>query len=464
MTLDQSTQHMHLNLLRKITLGAVFTALSLSWVSGQPLPSLPEDELPDLRDEIQRALTQSPQVIIRQAEAAASLSDYDSAKSMRYPVFGGSLSYYRVEDDRNTLVGARPGNRLYYNFSASMPLFHWGSVNRTIRNSEIYTLIDRGYTRLAYLSLTGSIRRQYLDLIRFKRTLLRARHGLEINKSDLVQALEKRDQNLMSEAEVIGVRLTKQRGDLAVAEAEDYLQNAINAYARLTGGEPLRVEDIPDDFPKPDLEADAPLLASLLAGFIADEMPENTAVIQAKYNLEISQNDLKNTRTTLRPKFNLVAGFSQDEQDFALTADDYAYKSTFGGVSLTWNLFDGFATRARVKSSLARLRAAELKLAQQQQALLDDAQAIGKDLNRLALSVDIAEQELQSAQSHLEYSRAQQERGEASETDVLWAVLALHDAVGGALYHRTNYWNRVTDLLVMVEVDPTLDAIPTELR
>ena len=89
---------------------------------------------------------------------------------------------------------------------------------------------------------------------------------------------------------------------------------------------------------------------------------------------------------------------------------------------------------------------------------------MGRDLSRLALAVKIADEELLSAQSHLQYTEERQERGEASMTDVQWAKLNLHDFTGSALYHRATYWNRVTDLLVMVEADPTLDAIPSELR
>ncbi len=464
MTLDQFTQHMHFNFLRKLSLTTLLSGIAVSLVSGGPLPTLPEDNLPQLHAHIEKALQVSPSILARQADAAASLADYQSAKAMRYPTVGGSASYFRVEDDRNTLAGSRPGDRLTYYFSANMPLFHWGSVNRTIKNSEIYNLIDSGYTRLAYLSLVANIRRQYLDLIRYNRGLMRARHGLEINEFDLNQAVEKRQQNLNSEADVIQARLMKQRGDLAVAQATDIFHSAARVFARLTDSEPLTPDDVPATFEMPDIEDEAPLLASILASFLADEMPENTDLLAAKRNLEIAQNNLENTKTTLRPKANLVAGLSQDEQDFALTADDYAYKSTFGGITVTWNIFDGFATKARVKSSLARLRAAEIRLAEQQQTLLDDAATMGRDLSRLALAVKIADEELLSAQSHLQYTEERQERGEASMTDVQWAKLNLHDFTGSALYHRATYWNRVTDLLVMVEADPTLDAIPSELR
>ncbi len=435
-------------------------AVTCSVFSKTHHPSLPEDSLPELQKIINEALDVSPRMMIRRADAAATLANLDGAKSSRWPRVGGWASYYRVEDDRNDPLGSRPGTTLNYRVSIDQPAYHWGNISRNIRNAEIRSLIDSNQTRLAYLNLARDVRLQYLNLIRARRGIDRAELGLKINEAGLRRALQQREQDQGSEAEVIAARLMQQRGQLAAAEAEDWFLRESRVLARLVGSEPLAADDVPDWFSVPDFVDDAPIVISLMASFLAAGDPENSEIINAQRELEIAQNNHKNTKTALRPFFDVTAGISQQDQDFSLSANDYNFRQLFAGVSVRWTLWDSFATKARVRSSLANLRAAEVRLQETQHRLIDNADDLGRLIKRDAMRISIVESELESARGHLDYTLDLRERGEASESDVLNSEYALQQKIEEALFVRTSYWNRISDLLVMIEMDPILAQVP----
>jgi outer membrane protein TolC len=432
-----------------------------SLLRAQSALTMPEDKLPVLEEQLEIAMQSSPKMILRQAETAVTHADYKASQSSRYPSLGGWANYLWAEDDRNNAIGgARPATKLGYNFTIRKSLYYWGNLERGIQNWKIQTLIEEGNTRQAYMTLASDIRELFMNLVAGKHRLGDRRFRLEQRRTLVEETREKQRQNLSSPAEVFRAELDLQRAELEVLEAEDEFAHSLRVLSRLTGGPLLTEDDIPNEFPVPPYEEQDSVLVAMAARFLADEMPENTSIQIAKYQIEKTENDLKNSRTSLRPRLDAMVGISQDEQDFALDTDSYEYQSIFGGVSMTWNLFDGFATRNYVKSGLSRLRAAEINLANEQQELVDNVRALGLELKRRGMAIKIQEQELQSARSNLEYTQGLAERGEASASDVDGAYLNVSDNIRSALYHRYEYWNKLSDFLGLIDADPILNRPP----
>ncbi|MCC5022884.1 MAG: hypothetical protein J6386_08855 [Candidatus Synoicihabitans palmerolidicus] len=72
----------------------------------------------------------------------------------------------------------------------------------------------------------------------------------------------------------------------------------------------------------------------MLARFVAVEIPLNVDLEIALQELAVSKNDLANTKKSLRPQFDLVAGITQDEQSYSANpGQKYEFKSLYGGIS-----------------------------------------------------------------------------------------------------------------------------------
>jgi outer membrane protein TolC len=429
-------------------------------INGMANPTMPEASIPQLEQLIETALTQSPRMMIRNADFAAATASLQTAKAARLPNVGGSASYLKSREDRGDFLGSVPADKLYYNFAINQPLFHWGEISRNIQNAEIRLAIDEGRTRKAHTLLANEVRVAFLELVRARRALERAQFASELSILGHEETRVKRQQNIVSDAEIYSAEITQQKDEYTLGIARDAFMTAGDTLARLTGTSPLGYEAVPNTFPVPDIQGDASVVVGLLADFLSAEIPSNTDLEMARQELEIRQNDLKNAKVALRPKFGFIAGISLDEQAYDRNiANKYEVQSLYAGVNVSWTLFDGFATKGRIRTTLERMRSAEVTFANTKATLLDDAQSHGRLLKSLALAVVIAERELDSAQNQLEAFMASRERGEASEAQVNVARLSLHTAVGAALYARENYWNKLGSFMALIDADPILNRI-----
>jgi outer membrane protein len=425
-------------------------------------PVLPESVNTILDEILQQALIQSPRTIILNANAAAAYADMQTAKSARLPTVGGSASFKKSEEDRGDRFGGLPTDRTYYNFSINQVLFRWGEVSRNIQNAEIRLAINRGETHKAYALLAAEVRTGYLALVRKRRELERARFALSLNKGALQEIKEKRDRNLASDSEVYNADLTNQYGTYLEGIAEDSFLVASATLSRLTGTPELRYEEVPNDFPSPSIDQDAEIIVREVAQFLSDAEPTNTELRKALENLKIQQNNLKNTKVSLRPKFSVSAGVSLDDQAYSRSViDRYQVESQYVGINLSWSIFDGFATKRRIRSALSKLRVSELRIEGMRRELIDDVESHARLLKTLALAVVIDERKLDSAKLQLEAIIESETRGEASEAQVNVLKLNLHDAVSAAQYARYTYWNKLSSLLGLIDRDPVLTRIPS---
>lgn len=404
-------------------------------------------------------------MMIRNANAAAAHADMLTAKSARLPTVGGSASFQKSDEDRGDSLGGIPTDRTYYNFSINQVLFRWGEVSRSIQNAEIRLAIDDGNTRKAYSLMASEVRAAYLDLVRARRGLERTRFALSLNDSALREIQVKRAQNLASDFDVYSAELTQQSGTYKAGIAEDRFQVASAKLSRLSGIPRLDFEQVPNDIPTPLINQDAEIIVREVAQFFSDAEPANTDLRAALKNLEIQQNDLKNTEVSLRPKFTVSAGISLDDQAYSRSvADRYQVESQFVGINLSWSIFDGFATKRRIRSSLSQIRASEIRIDNMRRELIDDVESHARLLKTLALAIVIDERKLDSARLQLEAMIESEARGEASAAQIDVLRLGVHDAVGAALFARHNYWNKLGSLLGLIDQDPILSRVPSDTK
>lgn len=453
------SSHLRIQILR-LVLG--FTAfLPYGW----SVPVLPEMLIPQLNILVDQAMRLSPRMMMVNADLAAAQADMMVEKSARLPSVGGSASVLKSNEDRGDVFGKIPTDKIYYNFSINQTLFKWGEVSRNIENGKIRYAIDEGRTQQAYAILANDVRSAFLYLVRARRGLERVQFNLALSDDLLRETKAKRNQNLASDVEVFNAEVAQQQATYTSGISEDSFLVASATLARLTGTAALTFDEVPNEFPVPSISADAEEIVRDLAEFLSAAEPTNTDLKIALENLKIQQNNLKNTETSLRPKLNLTAGISLDDQTYSRNvADKYEVQSTYAGINLNWSIFDGFATKRRIRSSLARIRSAEIRYEESRRELIDNVQSHGRLLKTLALAVVIAERGLDSARLQLEAMKESETRGEASEAQINVLKLGYHDAMGAALYARHNYWNKLSSLLGLIDEDPVLDRIPNHVK
>ncbi len=443
----------------RVLWGAV---LIVTGLQAQSELNLPEDTLPDLKRFIEIAADRSPRMILRSFDEAASDGELIAAKAARLPNLGMFGDILKAREDRADFAAPQSANKIYYRAQMTQPLFQWGIISRNIENAKLRREMEDGRTKQAFVTMAIEVRKKYLELILLKQMAVRHRFSMTLMEEELEQAIEKRELNTISEATLQDVRLKYKRNLAGTAYHEEQLLYTKGVFARMVGVESISDDEIADEFPKVTPESDARFLASLLARFSEDPGAWNSELNILELDLKTKRNDLQNSKVSLRPKFGLMAGISQDEQSYtANIAQRYEYQSIFGGLSVSWTLFDGFAKRGWVRAGLNRLRAGEKAFEMRRENIIADAESFARQLKYRAIEAEVGDQELVNAQNHFKYMQGQFDRGEASENDLAQAKLGMADRERSAMLARYVYWEALFNFLGIIEADPAVDLIPS---
>lgn len=421
----------------------------------------PERLFPGLENIIRSALEQSPRMLNRALDLEIAENDRISARAGLLPNVSGYYRQYETQDDRADLPDKLTVSKAYYDVSVSQPLFHWGERQNYYRMAEIRQKMSKGNYRDGYRLLAHELRLQYLSLIIKKSYLGRARFNLEFNRSQLKVAEERLAKKVISEPEIFSVRLGVERAEIEAERAEFDLLNAKRAFARVSGSAILDDAQLPDAIPA--LTYSAGEYQRLLAGYLSQNDPPTLEAVNLRHNLALEDLNLRNQKTRLRPKLSLVAGMSQDEQSYTTNlTQKFRVNSLYGGLNLSWNLFDGFATGAAVRNSLARIRQMENDYRDLTQRLDEQAQSQVKFLNFSARNMSITDRFVASAEGQLKARQDDFARGVSSETDVSAAQLGLFDAKLNAFNARVDFLAKTVEFLGTIVEDPALSYLPAK--
>lgn len=456
---------------RLIVACALFTAARLAAVSATSEIVTPEQLYPQLNDMLRQAVTQSPRMLSRALDLEIAENDRIAARSGLLPSISASYSYYKSKD-RQALLYNTPGGssnpdpytltKTPYSASLSQPLYYWGERRNGATIGEIRKQIAEGLYRDVYRQLVQMLRAEYLRLVILKINAQRARYNQEYTGKQLAQNEERLLKKVVSEATMFGERINAERAQIATERADSDLASATRSFARLAGlGSSFSESDIPESIP--EVRNGATGVSQLMAGFLSQkDLPSIDAAI-LRQQLKIENLNYEISRTRLWPKFSLNLGMSQDEQqNYYGTGGKYIVKSLYAGVSVNWTIFDGFASGAAVRSSLARRRQMENDYRQLTEKLGEDVQSQAKQIGYAAREMAITDRLLVAAEGNLRGKEEENKRGVSSEAEVGQMKLALFDAQINAYSARRSYLYSLGEFLGLVVEDPVLANLPNK--
>lgn len=446
----------------KIIAALPLIAVSL-WAASPAVDKLllPEDVYPQLDVLLKRAVQQSPQMLNRMLDLEIAENNRIQARSSMLPGVSTAYRHYQSSDDRADLTGRTNVTKVYYDVSIVQPVFHWGERRNNARIGVIQQKIAEGNFRDGYRLLAQAIRQQYMQLIVYKILLQRSLLAQKYNQDVLKLSEERYSKGIMADAEIFPVRLNAERAEIDLERSRNDFESAKLSLARLTGTALLEDQAIPDEIPL--LAHPMEVYKELLADFLALKEPPTIQADNLRRQIEIENLTYLNHKTRLRPKFSLAAGITQDEQTYSINvAQKYRVNSLYGGITVGWTIFDGFASRAAVSSALARRRQLENDYQGLTERLGSEAQSQVKQLNFAARSMSIVDRLLIAADNGLRTKQGEFSRGVVSENDVTLTQLARLNAFIDTQNARIDYLVRLTDLLGTIAQDPVVDNVPAQ--
>ena len=424
---------------------------------------LPEGIFPDLDAILKTAVQQSPTMLNRALDLEIAEEGRITARAALLPSAGGGISLNRARDttDYAYNIPALNSKNTYwttqtpYSFSISQPVYFWGERKNTAKIGEIQQTIAKGQYRDGYRLLAQGLRADYLRLIVLKLMVKRAAFFLEYSKNLLALEESRLAKKVISEKQIFTVRLQAEQAQITSERVEFDYEMAKASFARLSGTALLADDAIPNALPV--IPYTPASYDQLLAGYLAQKDLPTVEAVTARKALEVQNLYYANTKTRLRPKVSFTTGLTQTVQSNLYgTIDTYQLTSLYAGFGVSWNFFDGFATGAIQRSTLARRRQMETDYKLLTERLSQQAQTQVKQLNFSARTMSITDRALVAGEGGLKYQQEEFARGNVSEADVSLARVYLYDAQISAYNQRSEYLGRVGDFLGTIVEDPVL--------
>lgn len=422
--------------------------------------TVPEAYLPGLNSILKEAVSQSPRMINRNLDLEIADNDLVQSKSGLLPNVGGYTRFAKTRDDRADQTGTVSVDKVAFDWQVSQAVFHWGALRNNARIGEIRKEMAQGNYRDGYRMLAQEIRSQYLGLIVRKNYLARARFNLAHQRELLTQAEARYEKREISDTQVSMARLSVEQAELSLDRTADDYDNFKAGFSRLVGrGATIADEDIPDDVPAINYEKGG--FDSLLAGFLSQKEPMTITALNRRKQLEIEKLNYEVSKTRLLPKFNVVAGVTQDEQSYSLNvAQRYRVLSYYAGLQVSWTIFDGLAARAATANVLARMRQIENDQRMYLDSLGSTMQSQARQIDFAARQMSLADRGLAGNISLLATRKDEARRGLASDADVRQVELSVMDARIGAINSRSDYLMKSADFVGQTSGDPVLANLP----
>jgi outer membrane protein TolC len=369
----------------------------------QALP-VPEEVLPPLESILKTAGERAPELVQIGLDRRIANEELTIARSRLYPSVGvgGNLGYRYVDRQGQDNDSNASGS---ISIGASRPLYHWGAVNARVRRGEIGVDNSLLSTRKNFQTTIQILRAEYLSLILDQMKLRNLRLQRANLERELENAQSRYDAGEISEEAFLSAQIGLDRSMIAIEETVDIREETLREFMRLSGLE--RRPEIPTSVPELDLNR---IERSLQQGVAGPTWVDQTFTIQTNRN---RLNQLEETETIIqsqqRPKVNFSASISQAPVNTA-TKNNVDTINYFAGLSVNWNVFDGFSTRASRRINLLEQRKLESRLFSQEQELREEEQALRERLLIRLRKQRLAERKFQLDQRI--YGRIKDEYGE----------------------------------------------------
>jgi len=346
------------------------------------------------------------------------------------------------------------------NYSAALevkqPLFRGGSIPAAWRAARWYSLLANETVRAAVQTVIYEVARAYYDTLLAQHLYEVNRDAVESAKAHLSDVRLKRREGIASDFDVLRAEV-----DVSLFQADMIQQqNQVHlAKTRL-----LRVMGVSQDS---DVTLSGELtynpMEPVIEAAVQMAYQNRPDLYQAELSVELQQEALRIARSACWPEVRAWA-----RQEWA-RPDPHTSEVEWGdawsaGISVDWQLFDGFGREGRVRQEKARLRQREIQLVDaEERALLEIRQAI-LSLRDAEEFVESQRMNLKRAKEALRLAKVEYEQGIAEAVTVTEARAALTRARG--LYYQAVYRHTIARLdlqRAMGILGPRAGGSPTHL-
>ena len=382
-----------------------------------------EDHFPELTKILEKLEDNSPVLIEKDFLIQERLGNQmvaDSAKGFSLSI---NLSSQSIHEDR-------PEQSFYHRYRsfgsiyARKPLFHWGALDAQSKIASRKTEITKLAHNEAVLDIISQSRHLYLDLLLLHKKAQVKKESLVIEQESLKRQVKQKKLGLSSILEVSESNASLLQNELLLADLKQAFSNSVNQFRSITGWEGnLTFED-----------QNKSIQEFLSAQILEEKTPDMIAGISSgtinriEKEIEIEKEHLTIASSQLKPKFNIVGGFYQDQVALASNEGSLLRNNVIIGLEANWEIWDSSRSKGQKSAALARKRSLEYALQRELKSFRLYIENLRQSLFSTANRIELSNKLLDVARSRFETSRIEFEAKRISSNRHLEAKIALDKA------------------------------------
>lgn len=419
---------------------------------------LAEKVFPQLAPLLQKAIEQSPRGMAANLDFLIAQENVQMARARTLPQAGGYLTYSYARDRRLDRADALLADKLAYNFSVTQPLYHWGALKAGTRLSELAARASENNFAEVCRLLVLEIRATYLRLVILKASRERAAFAYRLAGEEETRVREQIKAGALPPASILEAENKVKQTRLDLDRAEEEFRYAKVSVERLAGSDVLADGSIPSLIPRVGYAEDQ--IRVLEGLFKADPVKGNFRLASAQLRLDQEKLNYQVIDKTLRPKFNAVTGVMQDEVSYTGSPADRARTQSFyGGLNVTWNIFDGFSTPAQRRASRLRQRQLEEERDDRRREISETVQSQIRQIDFSARSLALGESNLDQYNLFVTKKAEDIAFGASAPSELDGITIARDAVLIQAMIQRSDLMVRMAEFLSTIGRDPALASV-----
>lgn len=418
------------HLLRKLPAFLIVPIMGQFSVSAQ----MPEQDFPELAVLIQQVRLQAPEYQRHQDRLDEAEGERIIARSQTRPrvhAWSQLVGSYEIRDD----IDNRHRAAATANINLSQPLWHWGSIQHQQEIHGLYAQLIETDVMDATEALIMQVREHWLRWLVVENLL-----QMSITRADMLEQSLESEQSLLQAGQSTPERVLER--ELELSELQDQILRQRWESERIQS----QLNNWTRSHPSPPSTKSRQTIMELSLKDLSDSgtpispTPENAPSIQrAKLQVEIAERQTEVLSKALWPKFNLVAGFSQDELDAVNQSSSFYRWNTYIGVRMDWPIFDGFRNRGEQLKAQSRLRQAQRQQTIAENEFRSQITALQQEMQLHRRQAETRSLRLQMAERRLELALAERESGRPDGVQVNERQRILQEIKQQALESRVAY-------------------------
>jgi len=270
--------------------------------------------------------------------------------------------------------------------------------------------------RALEMRLIAGVIRAYSGVLMAQAAFEAAEMAERSAEADLEKASAIRTAGMSTDADVLSIKV-----HLAAVREQRIRRETDLRVSRMALNEALGLPLDTDQKLTTSLEVPQKTAASDLVSTALSQRPE---IAQSKLAIRMAETQAQSSRASLWPQVSVRGVFEADRQQFV----NKGGANWLVGASLRWNLFNGFADRARIREAEHAIVAAKATERQAQTGISLEVRRAEAELENTRQRILVAESAVEMAEESLRIMKNRYESGLATVTDLLRNETVLLDA------------------------------------